>query len=124
MWYLIINFAQIVIDPKIESVIPCLTRNPEMKKDWIPAFAGMTFSCYFVSQGLVSIPAKAEIQKFFRKSWIPDQVRNDDKTDICYTVSNSIEMVNKDKTVIIEKILNRIFLIRFIVVKRKVSFLP
>jgi hypothetical protein len=53
--------AKTVIDPKIKSVIPCLTRNPEMKKDWIPAFAGMTFSCFFVSQGLVSIPVKTGI---------------------------------------------------------------
>ena len=72
----------------------------------------------------IVIPACAGIQKFFRKSWIPDQVRNDDKTDICYTVSNSIEMVKKDKTVIIEKIMNRIFLIRFFVFIRRVSFLP
>ena len=36
-----------------------------MKKDWIPAFAGMTFLCYFVSQGLVSIPTKVGIQMLF-----------------------------------------------------------
>jgi len=67
-----------VIDPKIKSVIPCLTRNPDAvpakagnykelgscfhRNPWIPAFAGMTFSCFFVSQRLMSIPAKAGIQ--------------------------------------------------------------
>ena len=79
--------------------------------------------CFINNFTKIVIPVEAGIQKFFRKFWIPDQVRNDDKTDICYTVSKSIEMVNKDKT-IIENFMNRIFLIRFIVVKRRVSFLP
>ncbi len=67
-------FTYFVIDPKIESVIPCLTRNPDAvpakagnyrelgscfhRKPWIPAFTGVTFSCFFVSRRLVSIPVK------------------------------------------------------------------
>ena len=48
----------------VKAVIPCLTEpvpylireNPDIKRNWIPAFAGMTFSPFFVSQRLMSIP--------------------------------------------------------------------